>query len=342
MKSLILKEPGEIPEFQVVDAPEPTLVPQGVIIKVAAAGVCHHDISVMDGTLRRGTKKNVVLGHEISGTVVDVGSEIEDFHLGDKVVTTLTTSCGVCDICIDGQEYICEYALGYGHGIDGGFTEYLLVKEQNLVNVGSLDLIKSALLSCPIAVTIKALFDKTLLKSHESCAVFGAGGGLGIHAAQIVQSVSGNSMAFTSSPNKLEKISQYGIEQLFLLDDGIDPIDLVMALTDDEGVNVTFNPVGLNLLKTSIGALKYGGRSVLMGEVSKRKEFFNTTDLIFKNAKLIGSTGANKCHINKAIEMVGKGLVTPVIGETFSFRDIKEAFHMIKRKESLGRIVLVP
>ena len=247
MKSLILKEPGEIPEFQVVDAPEPTLVPQGVIIKVAAAGVCHHDISVMDGTLRRGTKKNVVLGHEISGTVVDVGSEIEDFHLGDKVVTTLTTSCGVCDICIDGQEYICEYALGYGHGIDGGFTEYLLVKEQNLVNVGSLDLIQSALLSCPIAVTIKALFDKTLLKSRESCAVFGAGGGLGIHAAQIAQSVSDNSMAFTSSPNKLEKISQYGIEQLFLLDDGIDPIDLVMALTDEEGVNVTFNPVGLSL-----------------------------------------------------------------------------------------------
>ena len=288
MKSLILKEPGEIPEFQVVDAPEPTLVPQGVIIQVAAAGVCHHDISVMDGTLRRGTKKNVVLGHEISGTVVDVGSEIEDFHLGDKVVTTLTTSCGVCDICIDGQDYICEYGLGYGHGIDGGFTEYLLVKEQNLVNVGCLDLIQSALLSCPIAVTIKALFDKTLLKSHESCAVFGAGGGLGIHAAQIVQSVSGNSMAFTSSPNKLEKISQYGIEQLFLLDDGIDPIDLVMALTDDEGVNVTFNPVGLNLLKTSIGALKYGGRSVLMGEVSKQKEFFNTTDLIFKNANLIG------------------------------------------------------
>ena len=138
-----------------------------------------------------------------------MGSAIEDFNLGDKVVTTLTTSCGVCNICISGQDYICQYGLGYGHGVDGGFTEYLLVKEQNLVNVGNLDLVQSALLSCPIAVTIKALFDKASLKSHESCAVFGAGGGLGIHAAQIIQSLSGNSIAFTSSPEKIEKISKY-------------------------------------------------------------------------------------------------------------------------------------
>ena len=83
MKSLILKEPGEIPEFQVVDAPEPPLVPHGVIIQVAAAGLCHHDISVMDGTLKRGTKKHVVLGHDISGHGVDVGSDGEEFNLGD-------------------------------------------------------------------------------------------------------------------------------------------------------------------------------------------------------------------------------------------------------------------
>ena len=342
MKSLILREPGPKPEFQIIDLPEPTLVPDGVIIKVAASGVCHHDISVMDGTLRRGTKEDVVLGHEISGIVVDVGTEIEKFHTGDKVVTTLTTSCGVCDTCLNGQDYSCEYGLGYGHGVDGGFTEYILVREQNLVNVGNLDLIQSALLSCPIAVTIKALFDKALLKPQDSCAVFGAGGGLGIHAAQIVQSTSDNSIAFTSSPEKMEEISRYGIEQLFLLQEEIDSTELVMALTGDEGVNVTFNPVGSNLLKTSIASLTYKGRAILMGEVSTPKEFFATSDLIFKNASLIGSTGANKSHINSAIEMVRKGFVTPVVGETYAFNDITEAFQKIKQKESLGRIVLIP
>ena len=127
MKGLILRKPGEVPELEVADLPDPVLIDDGVIIKIAAAGICHHDISVMDGTLKRGTKKDVVLGHEISGIVVDVGSAIENFYPGDKVVTTLTTSCGKCRICISGQDYICQYGLGYGHGVDGGFTEYLLV-----------------------------------------------------------------------------------------------------------------------------------------------------------------------------------------------------------------------
>ena len=140
----------------------------------------------------------------------------------------------------------------------------------------------------------------------------------------------------------MEKISQYGIEQLFLLDDGVDPVDLVMALTGDEGVNATFNPVGSDFLKSSIASLSYGGRAILMGEVSKAKEIFGTSDLIFKNATLVGSTGANKSHINSAIEMVQKGFVTPVIGEAFTFNDINEAFRKMKQKKSVGRIVLVP
>ena len=79
-----------------------------------------------------------------------------------------------------------------------------------------------------------------------------------------------------------------------------------------------------------------------MGEVSRSKHLFDPNDLMFKNANLIGSTGANRFHINKAIEMVGKGLVEPVIGGIFSFDDVEEVFRIIKRGESLGRIVLVP
>ena len=79
-----------------------------------------------------------------------------------------------------------------------------------------------------------------------------------------------------------------------------------------------------------------------MGEVSKPKEFFSASEMIFKNASLIGSTGANKSHINAAIEMVQKGLVTPVVGETYAFDDINEAFQKVKQKESIGRVVLIP
>ena len=79
-----------------------------------------------------------------------------------------------------------------------------------------------------------------------------------------------------------------------------------------------------------------------MGEVSKSKEFSGTSEIIFKNASLIGSTGANKSHINGAIDMVQKRLVMPVVEESFAFDDVKEAFQKMKQKESVGRIVLIP
>ena len=140
MKSLILKEPGQSPDIRVFDIPEPILTSDGVIVKVAAVGLCHHDISVMDGTLRRGTKADVILGHEISGTVVDIGDDVSSVGMGDRVVTTLTSSCGVCAICRSGNDYLCKYGFGYGHGINGGFAEYIAVGEQNLINIGNIDL----------------------------------------------------------------------------------------------------------------------------------------------------------------------------------------------------------
>ena len=342
MKSLILKEPGEIPEFQVVDAPEPTLVPQGVIIKVAAAGVCHHDISVMDGTLKRGTKQDVVLGHETSGTVVDVGTEVTDVRIGDKVVTTLTSSCGTCSMCIDGNDYMCRSGLGYGHGIDGGFAEYLMLKSHNLVKVGDLDLVQSALLSCPIGVNIKALLDVASLTGDDTCVVFGPGGGLGIHAMQIMQTLSSNVIGFTSSPRKLDEYSQYGISSVFLLERDLPPSELVMALTDDKGANIVFNPIGSKFLESSVDCLSYKGRVLLMGELSTGNVDFNASSLLFKNGMIIGSTGASIPHIESAIAMVNSGDVVPVVGGEFSFQDVLETFYAMKTSSSIGRLVLVP
>ncbi|MDC0035535.1 alcohol dehydrogenase catalytic domain-containing protein [Chloroflexi bacterium] len=343
MKALILKEPGESPDMQVVCLPEPSLTSGGVIVKVAASGICHHDISVMDGTLRRGTKTDVILGHEISGTVVDVGTDVEDINLGDNVVTTLTSSCGVCPTCQSGRDYLCAYGLGYGHGIDGGFAEYIAVGQQNLINVGNIDIEQAALLACPIGVCVKALLYKASLQSYESCAVFGSGGGLGIHAAQVAQTITGNCLAFTSSPDKLEQIMDLGIEQSFLLEEGIDSTDLIMAISQDEGVNVSFNPVGSKMMETSIASLSYEGRALLMGEVTSGTTSPDlAANLIFRNASLIGSTGANKAHINIGLDMVEKGLISPVIGQKFSLEDVPHAFLKMKDRETVGRVVVIP
>ena len=205
-----------------------------------------------------------------------------------------------------------------------------------------MDLVQSALLSCPIAVCIKALIDKGSLGIDDSCVVFGSGGGLGIHALQVAQTYTSNVIGFTSSPNKLEEIGKYEVSPTFLLDESLDPTDLVMALTEDKGADVIFNSVGSKFLKSSVSSLSYGGRLLMMGELLGRNGSLNTSDLLFKNGSVIGSTGASKPHIQSAINMVKDGNVVPVVGGIFPLEDIQEAFHLMKNKASVGRLVLIP
>ena len=112
MKALILLESGTVPRLEVVDLPIPTPGTGEVLIKVESCGFCYHDYLVMLGVLRRGVKDNVVLGHEISGTIVGMGDKVSNVSVGDRVVTLLTNACGTCKRCNDGLEHRCLDGIG--------------------------------------------------------------------------------------------------------------------------------------------------------------------------------------------------------------------------------------
>ena len=100
MRALVLTKPGKTPKLAVTDLPIPVLGLNDVLVQVRACGLCYHDILAMDGSLRRGIKDQVVLGHEIVGTVVEIGTEVTLIRNGDTVVSTLTNSCGHCHRCL--------------------------------------------------------------------------------------------------------------------------------------------------------------------------------------------------------------------------------------------------
>jgi D-arabinose 1-dehydrogenase-like Zn-dependent alcohol dehydrogenase len=94
LKALFVKQPGPTPEFEVRDVETPEAGPNDVVIEVHAAGLCGHDIAIMTGLLRRGVDHSVILGHEISGTIAQLGSDATGLSEGDAVVASLTASCG--------------------------------------------------------------------------------------------------------------------------------------------------------------------------------------------------------------------------------------------------------
>jgi len=127
MRAMVLDAPGRPLECREVPVPEPDA--QHVLIRVHACGACRTDLHIVDGELRD-PKLPLVLGHQVVGTVVGRGREIEGFHVGDLVgVPWLGRTCGRCRYCASGRENLCDEALFTGYTLDGGFADYAVAHQ---------------------------------------------------------------------------------------------------------------------------------------------------------------------------------------------------------------------
>ena len=343
MRVLKLKHPSNDPLILLESVDEPVISSNQILVRVAAVGLCYHDIAVMNGTLTRGVKDNVILGHEISGTIVEIGSDIKDLEIGQNIVTSLNSFCDSCEMCLANRDYRCQYAQGFGHGIDGGLSEFIKLAPQHVsVIPESHNLIEACLYACPIGVSNDALKLNDSYGRGDTVVIFGVGGGLGVHAAQIALSKGANVISLTSSPNKLEKLEQLPVGQVFLMDEFLNIPDLIFALTEDQGAKVVFNPVGSQVFLTGLESLSNRGNMIVTGEILGKPVNFNLAEIIFRDAKILGSSGVGKIGIQEAVNLVDEKQVTPIIGKQYGFSEISEAYRAVKNKEIIGRAVIIP
>ncbi len=342
MHALVLTEPGEEPSVELMEVERPALGPRDVLVEVAACGFCYHDVAVMRGVLRRGVKPEVVLGHEISGRVAETGSSVTTVAVGDTVAAALTIFCGECSRCRQGSEYRCLSGKGVGHAVDGGFAQVVALPETSVVAVPEgLTPEDSALLACPIGVALRALEDVARLKSGETVLVTGAGGGLGVHAVQVASALGARVLAVTASPQKVEALEGLAVAEVVLAGE-LDYSEIVMALTQDNGVDIVFDTVGSAVFRSNLASLAQFGRMVLLGEITGGRVSINPAEILFRDATIVGSTGAERRHIQTAAEMVAAGLVRPVISQTFALEDALEAYRLMRDRQTFGRVVLLP
>lgn len=343
MKALVLKSGAEKPLLELRDVAIPEPGENDVLLRVAACGICYHDVAVVEGTLRRGIKPDVILGHEISGVVSAIGDAVTSVQPGDKVVATLTVFCGECIRCNAGNEYRCLYGRGFGHALDGGFAQYMSVPQSAVIAVpDSLDLIQASLLACPIGVAISAIEDSARLRSGETALVVGAGGGLGAHLAQVAAALGARVLAVTTSPEKLSALESLPGVDTILADSELDFSEIVLALTEDSGADAVLNPVGSALFGSCVASMAQFGRMVVLGEIAGRAARFNLAELLFRDATVTGSTGASPRHIRGAIDLVASGAIKPILSQQFAFDEAQEAIERMRDGNTFGRVALIP
>ena len=343
MRALYVAEAAREPVLEVRDVPTPEAGADEVVVEVAAAGLCGHDIAIMTGLLRRGVDHGVVLGHEVSGRIAQVGDGVEALSVGDAVVASLTAACGACDRCAAGVDYRCRNGSGVGHGADGGFAEYLRLPAVSVTPLpDGVDLASACLIACPIGVAARAAKSVARMRPGETALVTGAGGGLGIHAVQVANALGAAQVfAATSSPEKLDAIDRYAPGGA-ILGGELDFSELVMAFTYDEGVDVVIDTVGSATFRSALRCLSQYGRMALLGEVEGGRASLSLTDIMFRDAAILGSTGASKPDIEAAVQMVASGAVEPVIGEAVALEDAAGAVATVARREVVGRVALTP
>jgi L-iditol 2-dehydrogenase len=181
----IVKQTSGKGNVELVEWPEPSPAPNEVKLKIIAAGICGTDIHIIEGTWQ--CRPPVVLGHEFCGVVVEVGSLVKDFHVGERVVASNPAqTCGRCRQCCGGNPFMCPRRVSAGYMIDGAFAEFLCIRTERCHQLPDSVSFRQAALGEPLSVAVHAVIERTAVHAGDIVLVSGPGC-VGLLTAQIAK-----------------------------------------------------------------------------------------------------------------------------------------------------------
>ncbi|MFJ9539390.1 zinc-binding dehydrogenase [Streptomyces sp. NPDC101225] len=306
VRAAVLPAVGAPLEITGIDLPDPG--PGQVRVRLAAAGVCHSDLSLSNGTMR--VPVPAVLGHEGAGTVVAVGEGVTHVAPGAEVVLNWAPSCGSCHACSLGEVWLCANALngaadvyarrtGDGSDLHPGLNVAAFA-EETVVAAGcvlplpdGIPLTDAALLGCAVLTGYGAVHHSARVEAGETVAVYGVGG-VGLAALQAAR-IAGAAriVAVDVSPEKEELARGAGATDYVLASDTT--AREIRGLTDKQGVDVAIECVGrAATIRTAWDSTRRGGRTTVVGIGGKDQQVtFNALEIFHWGRTLAGCVYGN-------------------------------------------------
>lgn len=337
MTAMVLASHGGPDVLRQQDLPVPALGPGEILVRVAACGVCGHDLLARRGAL--GAPEGQILGHEIAGRVVRADDGC-GFSAGDRVVLNQRRSCGHCPSCERGAPNLCTRGPGfYGDDLPGGYADYVVAQAQNTVHLPAhVDFVTAAALPCGVATGLHAL-RLLAVAEGETVLVTGASGGVGIHTVMLARAAGARPVAIVRDATVEHELRDAGAEWVVTTSDG-SFAPAVRALLP-EGVDAAVECVGTPTFPSTLRALRAGGRMAIVGNVSPGDASLPIGRMILKEIRITGSSHATARDLAEAVSLVDHGAITPRIGARFDLRDAASAHEFAERSTTLGRVVLV-
>jgi len=286
----------------------------------------------------------MILGHEASGIVQDVGAQVKNIKAGEHVLIPPVFSCGHCYNCRIGRENICLNMIMLGNNIDGAYAEYVKVPAKDCIQLPEkLPLEESCIIADAISTPYHAVKNRAQVRPGDAVVVLGCGG-VGINVVQIAAAAGGSVIAIDIMDDKLEMAKRLGAKQAINTSKKNDKAVLteIRELTNG-GADICIEAIGNpKTIEMGPSTLRPGGRYVQVGFYPKPAPL-NAGRLMFREIEILGSMGCRPVDYPKILEIIQlkKIQLEPVITHRFKLDDINKAFDLMRKGVPLRSIVVM-
>lgn len=341
MKAMVLKAANT--PFVLEEVPDPVAGPGEAVARVFACGSGLTIQHVKAGRISAPFPR--IIGHEICGEIVEVGDGVSSLNVGDPVTAYYYLNCGHCRWCLGNREPLCENLAGnVGRQIDGGYAEYIKLPEAIFLKLPEgLDYkghpSEIGVITDAIATPYKVL-TRARIKAGETVAVFGAGGGLGIHMLMMAHWARARVIAVDIAADKFEACRSAGADEVVDASGG-NVAEALLDLTRGQGIDVAVDFVSATAtLEAGAGALGRGGRLVTLGGAGEPFQA-SAQAMLVKELDLLGSRYVTRSEVIESLDLVARGDIWPVVTDIRPLEEAEALHERVEKGLVIGRAALM-
>jgi alcohol dehydrogenase/L-iditol 2-dehydrogenase len=267
MKAVVYYERAD-KAVEVRDVPVPTIGPEECLVEVKFCGICGSELHMYHGQLNVLARPPVVLGHEWSGQIVQVGERVRGFAAGDRVTCeTAAETCGECAYCRSGEYNLCPERRAFGFALDGAFTKYVCAKARLLHHLPQGVSYEEAAMTEPVCVAYNAVIEKSRIRPGDLVVVIGPGP-VGLFSAQVARLAGAGTVLVTGTQkdrHRLELAKDLGVDIVVNVSEQ-DPLEVVRSLGDGLGAHLVVDAAGVPpAVKQSLALVRRNGQITKLG-----------------------------------------------------------------------------
>ena len=338
MKAMVFHGPEVGLKYE--DVPTPEIGADEILVKVAACGVCHTDLHYIEHGVPTFKEPPVILGHEASGTVAEVGANVTNVTKDQRVLLPAVLTCGKCTMCRTGRENICSDMRMLGNHLNGAYAEYIAVPAKDALDLpDSIPLEDASVIADAVSTPYHAVKNRARVQPGDTVAIFGCGG-VGINAIQLAAAAGGHVIAIDINDRKLEWAKSFGAAEVINANQ-VERVSKQIKKLTGGGVDIAMEVIGNpKTIVEAFESVRVGGRLCVVGYTHEAISIV-AGKIMFKELEIVGSLGCRPVDYVPLIRMVASGQVdvTRMVTHRFKLDELEKAFEAMKEGVSLRSIV---